>query len=669
MQGITLVEICLLLTAAALAAPVARLLKVGSVLGYLFAGMLIGPFGIGRVFSPSQAQEFLSVAEFGIVLLLFLIGLELKPTRLWSMRSTIVGAGGVQLAATGLLLGVAAAALGFAWQAAIFIGLALALSSTPFALQMLDEKGELTQRHGRMSFSVLLFQDLAAIPLIALAPLFAVATVGTELAADLKAAAWAVFVIASVILVGRYGLDLLFQLVARTELKEAMTALALLTVATTAAVMQSAGLSASLGGFIAGALLADSSYRHQLEADLKPFEGLLLGLFFTAIGMSLQFDLLVSEPWTIALLVAGLVIIKAGVLYGVGRWQGLDPWAARRFGYTLSQGGEFSFVLLATGTAAGVINTFAASLGALVVTLSMVATPLLLLFDEWLAPRKAPPVPASDPPPEASGHVIIAGFGRFGQITARVLRARRIPFTALDLDAEQIAMVKRFGNEAFFGDASRPDILVAARANEARAIVVAVDDVEASLRIVSHVRAKYPTLPIFARARDRQHYHRLMDLGVENIRRETYLSALDLTRTLLKGLGLSEREVEFTIQTFDSHDHQRLIDDYQHYNDQQKLQEMARSTAENLERIFAEDADPDLTWSDGLTSPETPPIPTGREHRLDISGATAALDNQLPEGNDGAGTAATDRSESARKIEELQSDAEQRRARAENPKG
>ncbi|MEL6291033.1 MAG: cation:proton antiporter [Pseudomonadota bacterium] len=592
MNEISLTEIAVLLGAAAIAAPVARMLKVGTVLGYLFAGVLM--VGVGEIFSIYQAKEFLHVAEFGIVLLLFLIGLELRPKRLWAMRTSILGTGGSQVAITAVLLTGAVIALGLDWVTALFLGLSLALSSTAFAIQVLEEKGELQLRHGRLAFSVLLFQDIAAIPLIALVPVFAVATAGAASAAggmDFWAALQAVGVIAGVIMIGRFAIEPALRLVAMANVKEGMTAFALLLVVATAALMQSAGLSPSLGGFIAGVLLADSSYRHQLEADLKPFEGLLLGLFFTAIGMSLQFDLLLTEPLTIVGLVIGLMAIKYIVLYGLGRFDGMTDWQAKRLGLSLSQGGEFAFVLLTAGVVAGAIDGFSANVGILVVTLSMMATPILLLIDEVLAPRpQATHAIPEDPMPENQGHIIIAGLGRFGQIIARILRARRIPFTALDLDPQQIELVKRFGNEAFYGDTSRQDVLASAKLNEARVVVIALSNVEASIRTARVIRSLNPNVPIFARARDRVHYHRLLELGVENIWRETYLSALDLGRGVLRSAGMSDAEVEYTIETFDAHDRKRLIDDYHHYTDQEKLMEQARSAAESLARIFDEDA-------------------------------------------------------------------------------
>lgn len=591
MKEFSLIDVALLLMAAAVAAPIARWLKIGTVLGYLLAGVLIGPYGVGQAFSFYEVKEILHIAEFGVVLLLFLIGLELRPMRLWSMRTTIFGMGGAQVALSAFGLGAALALSGMPGITSVFLGLALALSSTAFALQIMEEKGELTARHGRLGFSILLFQDLAAIPLIALVPIFAYGELSDATKAmDFAAAIRAISVIALVILVGRFLLEPALKLVARTRVKEAMTAAALLTVVATAIVMQQAGLSASLGAFVAGALLAESSYRHALEADLKPFEGLLLGLFFTGIGMSLEIDVLLSEPVTVLLALLALLGVKGAVLYGLGRYQGLDDWASRRLALSLSQGGEFAFVLMTAGVAASAVPKEVADYVAIIVTLSMVATPLLLLLDETFAPKPVPARLYDRDMPEQHGHVIIAGFGRVGQIVARILRAKRISFTALDLDPEQIALVKRFGNEAFFGDASRPEILEAARIGDARALVLAIDDPEASLRVAQFVRSHYPDLPIYARARNRVHYHRLMDYGIEHIRRETYPASLDIAEMLLCGLGYSRREVSYTIEKFEEVDTGRLIDDYQHYTDIEKLQERARSDAENLAKLFDEDA-------------------------------------------------------------------------------
>jgi glutathione-regulated potassium-efflux system protein KefB len=368
-----------------------------------------------------------------------------------------------------------------------------------------------------------------------------------------------------------------------------MTAAALLTVVGITLIMEAIGLSASLGAFIAGALLAESSYRHELEADIAPFEGLLLGIFFTAIGMSLNLRLLISEPLLIVTLTATLILAKAVILFLLGRWQGLESGPARRLAFALSQGGEFAFVLLSVGRAAGVFGKQPSEILAVVVTLSMAMTPLLLMLDRLLFPKKAEPQRAFDAMPEKDGHVVIAGFDRFGQIIARVLRAKGIPFTALDISPTQIEFVRRFGNKAFFGDASRPEVLEAAQVGRARAFVLAIDNVEDSMRAAELVKSHYPHVPIYARARDRMHAMRLLDLGVKALRRETFLASLDLTRVLLLGLGYSERVADRTVQTFREHDERRLNEDYRLASDAEKLIERARSSHAMLEKLFEED--------------------------------------------------------------------------------
>jgi glutathione-regulated potassium-efflux system protein KefB len=591
MTDTTLVEIAVLLAALAIAAPLAKWFGMGSVLGYLSAGVLLGPFGVQRMFTVNEATELLHIAEFGVVLLLFLIGLELRPKRLWAMRSSIFGLGSAQVGATALALGLGGVGCGFAWQTALFAGLVLALSSTAFALQVLEDTGELQARHGRLAFAVLLFQDLAAIPMIALAPMFAVGTANAGANMDLFTAGKGLTVIAGVIAVGRFALDPILQLVARAKVKEAMTAAALLLVVVVTLVMQAAGLSASLGAFLAGALLAESSYRHELEADIQPFQGLLLGLFFTAIGMSLDLRLLRDHPALIAALVVALVTVNSLGLTLLGWWrEGLPLPAARRLGLSLSQGGEFAFLLSTTGVAAGVLLRGQAEMLNIVVTLSMVATPPLLVLDRWLNARSSQPAPQYETPPVNDGHVVIAGFGRVGQIVARILRAKKIPFTALDISAEQVEFVKKFGSQAFFGDASRPDILDAAQTSKARVFVLAIDDIEASMRTAQMVRERYPHVPVYARARNRTHAHRLLDLGITQVHRETFHSSLVLTREVLHGLGLSKKETKVMVDTFKAHDERRLIEDYKHYTDLEKLQEKALADAARLERLFAEDS-------------------------------------------------------------------------------
>jgi len=591
MHNVTLTDVAVLLAAMAIAAPLARMLGIGTVLGYLIAGVLLGPQGVQSFVTTREAREILEFSEFGIILLLFLIGLQVRPSRLWSMRQSILGLGGAQVMITAVILGAVALALGLAWQTALFGGLALALSSTAFALQVLEENGELSARHGRLAFAVLLFQDLAAIPLIALAPLFALKGTAGAVSMDLKTAVEALGMIAAVIVAGLFVLDPMLRLIARTKVREAMTAAALLTVVGAAIAMQKAGVSASLGAFLAGALLAESSYRHQLQADISPFEGLLLGLFFTAVGMSLNLKLLVREPLLLLGLTALLVLVKTVVLTSLGSRHGLAFRPARRLGLSLSQGGEFAFVLFAAGVASGVMARSLQELLSLVVTLSMAATPLLLLVDGWLSRLRKRPQPMYDVLPDNDRHVVIAGFGRYGQIVARILRGKGIPFTALDFNAEQVETVKKFGSEAFFGDAARPEILAAARMEKARAFVLATDDLEHSLKIAEVVTSLYPSVPIYARARNRVHVHRLFDLGVKNVQRETFLSALETTRQLMRGLGYSEHEAGRTIRMFRAHDERRLIDDYQHYTDTERMQAKAQSDAATLEKLFAEDAE------------------------------------------------------------------------------
>ncbi len=607
MSEISLAQLACLLAAAAIAAPIARWLRVGAVLGYLMAGILIGPYGIGQVFSLYKAQEILHVGEAGVIFLLFILGLELKPIRLWSMRHAIFGFGSAQVGLSALALLVVGYLLDLPWQAGLFAALALSLSSTAFAIQVLEEREELTTRHGRLAFSVLLFQDIAAIPLIALVPLFAVVPAAAVPQMTIAAALFALGTIALIVLIGFFVLDRILQFIAHTKVKEAMTAAALLTVVGVAGLMHLAGLSPSLGAFIAGVLVAESAYRHQLEADIKPFEGLLLGLFFTAIGMSLNLTLIVNQPLIVFGLLILLLVIKTGIVYLLGLRQSLGSRAARRLALFINQGGEFAFVLFAAGATAGVLAVQQANLLNIVVTLSMVATPLLLILDDVLTPKPVEALPAYDDlPPDADRHVIIAGFGRFGQIVGRILRAKRVPFTALDSDPAQVATVARFGGKAFYGDASRLEVLHAAQAGKARLFVLAVSDAEQSVATAALVRHHFPDLPIFARARDRHHVHRLMDLGVVCIRREMFLASLDLTREVLKGLGYSARDVEFAVDTFARHDEQRLVDDYRHATDLQKLQELARTDAEMLAQLFDEDArSQDETASDASDVKET----------------------------------------------------------------
>lgn len=595
MDGGLLTQLIVFLAVAAFAAPVAKALKLGSILGYLLAGAIIGPYGAGKFFgySPSYAETLRHIAELGVAMFLFLIGLELRPKRLWIMRDTVFGAGSVQLLGTAFVLVAVIWGLNprsdLSFSQALLVGLALALSSTALVLQILEEKGELTSRHGRLSFSVLLFQDFAAIPLLAAVPLLA-AHVPAESTVTFAGVLKIVGVVALIFVIGHYLLDRLYYILASTQVREAMIAASLLTVAGVSLLTEEIGLSATLGAFLAGVLLADSAFRHKLQADIEPFEMLLLALFFTSIGMSLNFDALVAQPGLIAIAVVTLLAAKILVLYLLGRWQRLKPASARRFALLASQGGEFGFVVFSSAEQGDVLTPGSASALGIIITLSMMTTPLLVALDDLFRKRVRKVEPAFDKLPAKNGHVVIAGFGRVGQIVARILTAKGIPFTALDDDPDQIQLVNQFGNKSYFGDASRLSILEAAETAKARAFVLAVDDVEKSLKTAELVKIYFPHVPIYARARNRRHVHQLMDLGVENIERETFLSSLELTRDVLRGLGLPEGEVRFTVAAFKEHDEALLYENYAHYTDMQKVATLAMQRSEELAQVLGEDS-------------------------------------------------------------------------------
>ena len=528
----------------------------------------------------------LHFAEFGVIMLLFVIGLELRPKSCGPCAPSIFGLGSAQVALTGLVLAAVAMAFGLVWQAALFAGLALSLSSTAFALQILEEKDELALRHGRLAFSVLLFQDLAAIPLIALAPLFAVA-VGAAASPWRRIGRQGHRRHLAVVIVGRYLLNGMYRLVARTRVKEAMTASALLTVVGVTLVMQVAGLPASLGAFIAGVLLP-IPITVTRSSPTSPRSKGCCSACSSPPSACRSISLIAQEPH--------LVLPSSSAWWrsrppscSSGRRGGLNSGPARRLALALSQGGEFAFALFAAGTTAGVLD------GRLQICFPSPSPspwprrPCCCCSTSCWRPRPSRRA-RSTSMPDNDGHVVIAGFGRVGQIVARILSAKRIPVTALDSNPEQVDFVRKFGAQIFYGDASRPEILEAAQTGKARAFVLAIDDIEASLRTARVVRRNYPDVPIYARARTRRHVHQLMDEGIKIIRRETFLASVDLTREVLRGLGLPEREVQFTVDTFQAMDRRRLYEDYKHYTDIEKLQSGARSYAQELEELFAKDA-------------------------------------------------------------------------------
>lgn len=581
-------EAVVLLAAAVVAVPLFARAGAGAVLGYLAAGMAIGPWGLGLV---GAVDDMLRFAELGVVLLLFVIGLELQPSRLWALRRPVFGLGSAQVAVTGLTLAGAGLALGLAPGAALMAGLALSLSSTAMALQLLAEKKQLTAHHGRAAFAVLLFQDLAAMPMLAVFPLVGAGAV--HAGADWLGVARAVAMVLAVILVGRWLLRPYLRLAASARNHDVFVAATLLVPVGTALLMSQAGLSMALGAFLAGVLLADSEYRHELEADISPFKGLLLGLFFMAVGMSMDLGLVLKHPLAILGLTLGLMAIKAVVLYGLGRMARQSHGTAVKFAQYTAQGGEFAFVLFGAAAGSGGLARNLADTLVLVVSLSMAITPLLVILNEkFLGIGNVPEAPRPFDTIEPRDHrVIIAGFGRFGQMIGRTLRVKKIPFTALEASFEQVDFVRRFGNRIHFGDASRPELLEAAGAARAEVFVLAIDDVDASLATAEMVKKHYPHLKIYARARNRRHAYQLMDLGVDGVMRETFLSSLELARDVLVGLGHSTADADETVRRFRKHDEELLARQHSIHHDEAQLIASAKAGAAELERLFGEDTE------------------------------------------------------------------------------
>jgi len=579
-------EALIFLAAAVIAVPLSRRLGLGAVVGYLTAGMLIGPWLMGLI---SDVDRILHVAELGVVLLLFVIGLELQPSRLWALRRPVFGLGGAQLLATGLLLGGAALAFGLPPVAALVVGLSLSLSSTALALKILAEKQQLTSQHGRASFAILLFQDLAAIPLLAVLPLLGgSASHGW----DWFGTARVVATLGAVIVAGHWLLRPYLRLAATAKSHEVFVAATLLVVVGTALFMQQAGMSMALGSFLAGVLLADSEYRHELEADIEPFKGLLLGLFFIAVGMSVDLRLVARQPLTIIALTLGLMAVKALVLYALARLNRHSHGSAVNLALFISQGGEFAFVLFGVAAGSNLLDKTVADTLVVVVSLSMVVTPLLVSLNEkWLriSHDAAGEQRSFDPIEPREHRVIIAGFGRFGQMIGRTLRMKNIPFTALEASFEQVDFVRKFGNKIYFGDASRLDLMRAARADLAEIFVLAIDDMDASVNTAAMVRKHYPHLKIYARARNRVHAYRLMDIGVDKLIRETLLSSLELARDIFVELGYSPAEAQETVRLFRQHDEKLLARQHKIHEDEAQLIAASKAGAEELERLFGED--------------------------------------------------------------------------------
>jgi len=589
------------LLAAVISVPIAKRLGFGSVLGYLLAGMIIGPFVLNLI--GHEGEDVMHLAEFGVVMMLFLIGLELKPNLLWGMRKSIFGLGGLQLLLSALVIAVVAVALGQTIGAGIAIGLTLGLSSTAIVLQTLAEKGLMRQASGKASFSVLLLQDIAVIPILALIPLLAGSGLSqgadssheVQYIAGIEITGWVqvvlmLTVITGIVVVGLYLVKYFFRIIARTGLREIFTAAALLMVIATASLMELVGLSPALGAFLSGVVLANNEYRHELEADIEPFKGLLLGLFFISVGASMNFGLLGSSPGMILSLLAALIGIKFVVLFILGRVFGIRGGQNTMFAFSLAQGGEFAFVLVAFSVDNGVLSPDTSAILFLVVALSMALTPLLLLLnDRIIMPLvfKSENTMEEDDIDEEETPLIIAGFGRFGVVLGRFLIANGMSATILDDNPENIDVLRKFGFKVYYGDATRADLLASAGADKAKVLIVTVDDQQKSLKIIDLARRNYPHLKILVRSVNQKHSYELLDRKVDAFEREMHESSLLLGIEALTHLGYKRYHAHRLAHTFRAHSKKVLHELHKHHGEDEKIYlSETKKHGQELEEIF-----------------------------------------------------------------------------------
>ena len=583
------VDLIVYLTAAVIAVPIAKRLGLGSVLGYLIAGCVIGPWALGLI---SDVESIGQVSEFGVVLMLFLIGLELDLEELWKLRNAVFVGGTAQLGLTGGLLSAGLIALGLAWPSALIAGFALAMSSTAIGAQVMAERNMTATPAGRTGFAILLFQDIAAIPLIAVIPLVA-QLLGLGKHAANAQPVWqkaliAVAAIVLVIVAGRYLIRPVLRIVAKADVREVFTAFSLLLVVAIAELMSFAGLSMALGAFIAGVLLASSEYRRALETDIEPFKGLLLGLFFIGVGMSIDFGVVIDHPARLLLLVAGLIAIKFAVLVGIAKPLGVPRHQRLVFGGLLGQGGEFAFVVFNVASASRVLEGEWVPLLTAAVAISMAATPIVLIVADRLVTRLARRQRDDDVIDERAP-VIIAGFGRYGQIVGRVLSGSGYPLVVLDHDPDQIDLLRRFGSKVFYGDATRLDLLQAAGARDAALLVIAIDDVDDSMQLARAATEAFPQLRILARARNVRHWLELREIGIEHVERETFESALRTARSALEVMGVRPYEGRRVADRFRRSTLRTLEDMLPDFRDEQKLVARARSGRDELEKMLSDD--------------------------------------------------------------------------------
>ncbi len=576
------------LSAAVLAVPLAQRLGLGSVLGYLLAGVAIGPWGLGLI---SDVEAILHFAEFGVVLLLFLIGLELNPTKLLQMKGPILGLGGAQVVITTLLLASVAYLLGTSWQTSLVIGMGLALSSTAIALRVIEEQGLEGSEAGQSGFAVLLFQDIAVIPMLAILPVLAGNTAG-----DWFDVLWMLGGVGGLLVGGHYLLRPLFRYVVMSGVRELFTIAALLLVIGIALIMKQLGLSMALGTFLAGVLLAESEYRHELEIAIEPFKGLLLGLFFIAVGMAVNLGLLALQPVEVLLAVTGLVVCKGLILYVLAHLSGGRAKSRSKMAAILSQGGEFAFVIFTAASAEGLLTQDQIAFLLVVVSLSMVTTPLLLTVqNRWYARglNAQPGKQRRSDVVNKQPRVIIAGFGRFGQIVGRLMYANKIKVTVLESDASQIHLLRKYGYKVFFGDATQLDLLRAAGADKAEAMIICTDSPDELMNIVELCKQHFPRLKILARARSRVEAYQLLSHGIESYSRETFLGALDLGRQALVELGMHPYQAKRAEAHFRKLDNAMLKELLPQHTDDKQLALRAKEARKELEEIFGREMESD----------------------------------------------------------------------------
>lgn len=589
-----LIHVFIFLAAASIMVPLTSRFKLGSVIGYLVVGILIGPFGLKLI---GNAQQIMHFAEFGVIMMLFLIGLELEPKKLWQLRKLIVGLGSLQVVLTTSALTLIGLSMGYDWRVSLAIAMALTLSSTALVLQMLQEKNLMKTAEGETSFAVLLFQDIAVIPILIIIPLLHSAHAAPlnldessfiEQLPQLVRCLVITGVIGFIIVIGHYFSRHLFFIIAKTNLREVFTAFSLALVVGITLLMQCIGMSPALGAFIAGVVLANSQYKHTVEADIQPFKGLLLGLFFISVGMGMNFTLFAQQTWFIIAIVLGLIATKAVILSVLGRIFALTKIQTLGFALALSQGGEFAFVLFQYASDSKVMSAELRELYTLVVAVSMLTTPfLIMLYQRYVIPRYMSIIPTREYDQiNERNEIILAGYGRFGQIIGRFLNGENIKITVLEKNPEQIELLRKFGYPSYFGDASRLDLLKNAGAEHAKLLIVAVGDAAKNLEIVKLAKYHFPHLTVYARARNRRHAYELHKAGVDYFKRELFSSSLEMTKEVLKLFDYSPEDIQAKATAFEQYDEKNLLKSFEFFEEETDLINFARQAKGELERIL-----------------------------------------------------------------------------------